>query len=93
MEFDGRPCADCQQWQEMIYDANQKLADLREPTGLIDIQDSVRHSLSAFEDGLTPEAHERRRDREEQLELDLKTLTLVLLEHQRKEHSLVAEND
>jgi hypothetical protein len=91
---EGRRCADCEQWQEMIYNANQKLAELRQPTGLLGIQDSVRHSFSAVEDALTsPETYAQRHVREEELVVDIKTLTLVLLEHQRKEHSPVAQDD
>ncbi len=95
MELDeARRCADCEHWQEMIYHANRKLAELRQPTGLLDIQESVRYSFSAVDDVLrSPEVYEQRRVREEELVVDIKTLTLVLLEHQRKEHSPVVEAD
>ena len=82
------------QWQEMIYQANRKLAELRQPTGLLGIPDSVRHSFSAIDDALrSPEEYEQRRAREEEMVVDIKTLTLVLLEHQRKQHSPVIEAD
>lgn len=85
-------CPDCEQWQEMIDNANKKLARLRQPPGLLGIQDSVGYSFSKVDELLAnPESYEKKRASEEQLQRDIKVLVLVLLGHQRKGHSPVAQ--
>ena len=88
-EFDEtRGCPDCEQWLDLIDDKNRKLKQMLNPAGLLDIQDSVRYSFSDVDDALkNPEPYERKRALEEELRADVKALTLVLLAHQRKEHT------
>jgi len=87
-EFDEvRRCPDCERWRELIDDKNRKLKQLRNPTDMLNIQDSVRYSFEVDDALKNPELYEQKRAYEEELRADVRTLTLVLLAHQRREHT------
>lgn len=88
-EFDEvKRCPDCEHWLDLIDAKNKKLKQMLNPPGLLNIQDSVRYSFSDVEDALQKgEAYQLRRALEEELRADVKSLTLALLAHQRREHT------
>ena len=94
-EFEGvNRCPDCEHWLDLIDAKNKKLAQMLNPAGLLSIHDSVRCSFSDVDDALqNPEPYQLKHTLEEELRADVRALTLVLLGHQRREHTpLVPES-
>lgn len=86
-ELEEATCYTCVQWQEMIENVNRKLAQLGKPIGMCAIHDPV--SFADADSLKNPEVYEQKVALEEELQAEVKTLTLVLLSHQRSEHSSV----